>query len=133
MANINVSKHRAKYLAEYPRCQYTQAVGRYVPFSSSGTVCIEHIWNRRCKASESWSNYATVCPAAHRWKHDCSVIARIAIMWFKMTLGGEHFNMETLREASGFYVPGWVEVQLETRPDLPKWCWDMGREIMEAF
>lgn len=100
-------------------------------------LCVEHIWNRKGPASEHWSNYATVGEVAHRWKHRCSVEARIGISWFKWNLAKEtgdwrHFDLEALKAASGFYVPGWIETKLET-VELPAWCWQMGKELVEGF
>lgn len=136
---MSAKSDRAEYLEEYPECQYTACCGHYVDFPlrvPRENLCIEHIWNRRGRKSECWSNYATVSPEAHTWKHADSVSARIAISWYKMRLWKEtgderHWNLYDLREASGFYVPGWVESKLDT-VDLPTWVWEMGADLLES-
>jgi hypothetical protein len=130
---------RKAYLREYPECQYSAAIGRYVAFGTHvhSTLAIEHIWNRKGPKSEHWSNYATVCPAAHDWKHENSIAARIGIMWLKHDLAArtgkqEHFDLDALREASGFWIPGWIESKVLSG-DLPEWAEELGRDLLEKL
>jgi hypothetical protein len=130
---------RKAYLRDYPECQYSIAIGRYVSFRGHvhSALAIEHIWNRKGPHSEHWSNYATVCPAAHDWKHARSVEARIGILWYKHELavqsGDErHFDLEALRSAAGLWVPGWIEAKVESGT-LPPWAEELGRDLLERI
>jgi hypothetical protein len=75
----------------------------------------------------------------HDWKHDNSVEARIVITAFKFDLylatkDERHFDIEALRAASGVYVPGWVEVKLETQGHrLPEYVLRIGQDFIERF
>jgi hypothetical protein len=136
---MGTAELRKAYLRENPECQYSIAIGRYVSFGTHlhSALCIEHIWNRKGPASEHWSNYATVCPAAHDWKHDNSVEARIGILWLKHDLakktGDErHFDLEALRAASGLWVPGWIEAKVESGK-LSRWAEELGRDLLEVL
>lgn len=128
---------RADYLAENPQCQYTVACGMDVSFYGhiSKKLCVEHIWNRKGPMSEHWSNYATVCPAAHDWKHANSVPARIAIMHFKaklamLTGNVDHFDTMALSDAAGQDVLEWVRRKL---PECPKWAARKGEDLLSMF
>ena len=119
---------RRNYLRDFPRCQYTVACGAHVSFGShpATETCVEHIWNRRGPGSEHWSNYASVCPAAHDWKHANSVEGRVAIMHYKMFLArqtgdADHFDINAINAAAGKNVAGWVESKMDS---LPEWCKD---------
>lgn len=135
------SQMRANYLKEFPRCQYTMAVGHVVLFRNSGmfdpaSLCVEHIWNRKGDLSEHVSNYASVMPVPHEWKHANSVLARIAITEFKVQLdeiegGNRHFDIDALREIAGFDVPGWVENKMQSYA-MPRWCFNMGEKVIRA-
>ena len=129
----NVITMTADYLTEFPDCQLTEAIGQYVNFGHHihDQNCVHHIWGRRGK-HEHWSNYATVSPAAHDWAHRNSVVARISLMRFKMVLGGDHFDLDVLRAASGFIIPGWVHNKLMT-VELPSWCAEMGFDLLEGI
>ena len=76
-------------------------------------------------------------PSAHTWKHANSVVARIAITWFKHDLAKrtgdweKHFDRDALRAAAGMDVVGWVEAKLDT-VDLPAWAEEMAMDFLEV-
>ena len=133
------------YLKAYPKCQYTAACGRYVNFGRHINYApeVDHIWVRALgPKTETWSNYATATPAAHAWKHNNLVVAKIAIHWFKWDLArrmGEtdetelrHFDVDELRAACGMWVPGWIENKVTTIDMLPGWCCEMALALLEG-
>ena len=129
---------RAEYLEFFPACQFTECFGRFVTFPRHFVkqVCVEHLWGRVGRSAEHWSNYATVLPGPHDWKHENLTIARVAMMWFKhrlarLTKDDRHFDLDVLRDVMGRRPIGWVEVQLETA-GLPEWCERMGMDLVEA-
>lgn len=137
---------REEYLEEYPNCQYTAAIPEQpwgIRTRKGDQVCVEHIWNRKGPMSEHWSNYATVWNGGlggpHRWKEDHLVEARIVITAFKFDLmlrsgDARHFDLEALKECSGYWIPGWVEQKLSEYGDrLPEWVIDSGRSFLERF
>jgi len=145
---MDAKTQRATYLTDWPQCQYSQAVGRYVDaWAWQGlrrprrrlivATEVEHIWNRHGAASEHPSNYASVCRPLHQWKHANSVVARIAITHFKWELakksGDEsHFDRQALRHIAGRDVLGWIEAKLATDV-LPDWCAEKAMDILEGF
>lgn len=135
---MTARKLRASYLREFPACQYEEAAGRYADFGRHihSKVCVDHIWPRGRKCSDTFTNYMTSGPGAHDWKHHNLTVSRICAMWFKWDLSrrtGErhHFDLDALRAAAGFWIPGWVENKMNTVP-LPEWCVEMGWALIEG-
>lgn len=127
---------RREYLALFPNCQYMLALEGVAEVSPAGPKCVEHIFNRHGSKSEHFSNYATVGPAAHRWKHANSVEARISILFYKRELARQLqderlFDLEAIRAASGYWLPGWVEKVFHD--GLPEPVQEMARLLMEAM
>lgn len=141
MTESEVRKFRASYIEENPTCQYHAATRGHVrvrgasPAPPRSKLCVEHIWNRRSHKSEHWSNFATVGPVMHDWKHSNSVPARVAIMSLKLDLARttgnwDHFDLDAIRDFAGFRVQGWLESKL---PELPDWCQPICRDLMERI
>ena len=136
MEDDQVADLRRSYYDRHHVCQYGVALRGYKEAPRCGTaalLCVEHIWNRKGPFSEHWSNYALVCPTCHGWKHENSVVARVAISALKLQLldvDRRHFDREALRLAAGFDVPGWVE---NKSAELPKFFWKHAALIVRRF
>ncbi len=136
MTDQEIRELRASYLDEFPECQYTKALGRYVRFPDhfGNQVSCEHLFGRG-RYSEHWTNYATVLPGPHEFKHENSRICQVAMLWSKQRLSKtlsdpRHFDPDVLRKITGKNIVGWVEVQVEV--GLPSWCEDMARDFLES-
>ena len=133
-----VRELRESYLEEFPTCQFTECLGRFVafPYHFGKEVCVEHLFNRG-RYSEHWTNYATVLPGPHELKHANSKMCQVAMLWFKQRLSkrlndNRHFDLDVLRQITGFHIPGWVENQIDSGK-LPAWCEEMGRDFLESI
>lgn len=131
-------------MENFPACQYCLVLpaelgircGQIVD-PSVPSLCVEHIAGRHGPASECWSNYATVCQAAHRFKHDHEAECRVAIWWFKWQLSKStddprHFEVDDIRAAFGRRLAGWLELKVEAEC-LPEWADAMARELLESL
>jgi hypothetical protein len=133
---VQAKKDRLEYLLQFPICQYCLALWehqRHHKWPAKATE-IEHIWNRKGKHSECWSNYASTCRACHDWKHANEVAGRIAITSYKTRLSEldpRHYHVVDIRNCAGFHVPAWIERKLEERTDLPAWAVTMGRDLLD--
>lgn len=129
---------RAEYLEANPYCQLSLVVDGRATFPDhfGGRLCVHHICGRG-KGAETWANYATVAPDAHEWAHgDCSVQARICLLWFKWQLSQRvdlrHWDQDALQQVFGKRPVGWVEARLFSETEcLPRWVREMGRELVE--
>lgn len=135
---------RADYSVNFPSCQYCLVLPKELGIRCGQildpglpSLCIEHLAGRHGPASEHWSNYATVCQPAHRFKHGNEVESRVAIWWFKHDLArttgdSRHFDLEAIRSAFGRHLPGWLELKVESEC-LPEWADAMARELLESL
>lgn len=128
-------RRRAEYLSRYPDCQYSQQLSGILGiYPRRGELCcVEHIFNRHGEHSEHWSNYASTTHMIHLWKHENDTAGRIAILAFKKRLAQQegderHYDLQALKRASGFVIPGWAEIKLEQ--GLPAWCRPFALELM---
>lgn len=136
MSDTAIKQLRADYRKQFPHCQYTKAVGRFIRLPEGlGHLELDHIWGKYGKKSEHWSNYAMASHGAHQlWKHHMDVVtSRVAITWYKWRLASatgdsRHFDRDALAElTTGGDVVAWVERKLDT---VPWWCRRMGEELV---
>lgn len=132
MVSDEIRQVRTEYIMSHHRCGYCRVLPLGIRRQIGSTperIELEHIWQRAGGKIDHPANYIMACRPCHEWKHENTVLGRIAALAWKHEYG--EFDREALRALIDRDPIGWLSAQRET--GLPNWAEMLAMNILEAY